>query len=295
MKRRDFTRAFGRTYDGPRLRNPFFAARTASKAVKYLVLVAVLAGIVGLPLVLVYAPFMRYETVQVHGLTTRNPDDVTATVNDVLSHPRALVIPGKNIFFANTNAVADKLNEQFHFEQLAIQREGRTLVVTAQERITEIAWTIAGKTYFVDLAGVAARDATPEALATIAARRANAAEVPYAPGVQPTMPIIDVRTGNEVTLGSTVISADRLAHILATDSGLRVRGLLPLVYTIDTSATPWLTVTVANGPSLLFDITIAPESALTMYDAFADDRNGDLSGLLYIDLRFGNHVYSKNK
>lgn len=295
MKRRDFTRAFGRTYDGPRLRNPFFAARTASRAVKYLLFAVMLASIGGLPAVLVYAPFMRYATIEVRGLTTLSANDVAATVDEVMHRRRALVIPGRNIFFAHTDTIAERLNAQFHFAALTLHREGRVLVVTVQERITEIAWTVAGKTYFIDLAGVATRDATPEALATIAARRANAAEVPYAPGVQPTMPIIDVRTGSETTLGSTVITADRLAHILATDSSLRVRGLLPLVYTIDTSTTPWLTVTVANGPSLLFDITAAPEGALAMYDAFADDRSGDLSSLLYIDLRFGNHVYSKNK
>lgn len=296
MKRRDFTRTFGRKYDGPRLRNPFFTAPAVSKAVKYLVCVGIVVIVLGIPLALVYAPFVRYVTVQVNGLTTLNPNDVMFEVNDVFGHPRAFVIPGRNIFFANTNAIATRLDERFHFEHLALHREGRMLVIDAQERITEIAWTVADKTYFVDLMGIAARDATPEALAMIAARRANTPEVPLAPGVQPTMPIIDVRSGAaEVTLGAPVIPADILANILALDSGLRERTLLPLVYTIEASGTPWLTVTTTSGISLLFDITTQPDNALAMYDAFARERNGDLSALLYIDLRFGNHIYSKNK
>lgn len=295
MKRRDFTRAFGRNYDGPRLRNPLFAAPSASKAVKYLMLMGILVVVVGIPASLIYAPFVRYETVRVHGLTTINADDVMFEANTVLGHRRALIFPGRNIFLANTTAIAERLNARFHFERLVMHREGRVLVVDAQERITEIAWTVANNTYFVDLMGVAVRDATPEALAMIAARRANATEVPLAPGVQPTMPIIDVRAGSEVTLGNTVIAKDRLEHILALDGELRTRGLVPLVYTMETGATPWLTVSIHDKPSLMFDITTTPDTPLTMYDAFVHDRNGDLSALLYIDLRFGNHVYSKNK
>lgn len=295
MKRRDFTRSFGRAYDGPRMRNPFFAAPVVSKAAKYLVAAAIAGVVVGIPLVLVYAPFMRYDAVQVDGLTTLNVDEVTAAVNTSLYHRRMWVIPGRHLFFANTNAIAGSLHTQFHFETLALRREGRTLVLDAQERITEIAWTVANKTYFVDLAGIAARDATPEALAMIAARRAHSAEVPTAPGIQPVMPIVDIREGAEVALGSTVVHADRLGNILALDRELRARSFSPISYTLDAGDTPWLTVSMLENPSLLVDITTTPDSALMMFDAFAHDRNGDLSALLYIDLRFGNHVYSKNK
>ncbi len=295
MKRRDFTRSFGRAYDGPRMRNPFFAAPVVSKAVKYLVMTAIGGVIVGVPLVLVYAPFMQYDTVQVNGLTTLSIDEVTAMVNTDLNHRRMLVIPGSHLFFANTETIAENLDTQFHFETLTLRREGRALVIDTQERITEIAWTVADKTYFVDLMGIAAREATPEALVMIAARRAHSAEIPIAPGVQPVMPIVDIREGDEVVLGTVVIPVERLANILALDRELRARSFSPITYTLDASDTPWLTVSLLEQPSLLVDVTTSPDNPLAMLDAFSRDRNGDLSVLLYIDLRFGNHVYSKNK
>ena len=295
MKRRDFTRSFGRAYDGPRMRNPFFAAPVVSKAVKYLVMTAIGGVIVGVPLVLVYAPFMQYDTVQVNGLTTLSIDEVTAMVNTDLNHRRMLVIPGSHLFFANTETIAENLDTQFHFETLTLRREGRVLVIDTQERITEIAWTVADKTYFVDLMGIAAREATPEALVMIAARRAHSAEIPIAPGVQPVMPIVDIREGDEVVLGTVVIPVERLANILALDRELRARSFSPITYTLDASDTPWLTVSLLEQPSLLVDVTTSPDNPLAMLDAFSRDRNGDLSVLLYIDLRFGNHVYSKNK
>lgn len=295
MKRRDFTRSFGRAYDGPRLRNPFFAAPTPAKAVKYLMLGLVISAVVGIPIVFVYAPFMRYRDLQINGLTTLDSAQVTSTIDESLNRRRLLIIPGRHLFFASKEGIVVALNAKFHFAELALRRDGRTLVIDARERITEIAWTAAGKTYFVDLAGVAVRDATPEALAMIAARRTSAADVPVAPGVQPTMPIIDVDGESDKGVGSVVIDADHLQRILAIDAALRTRGVKPLVYTLATANAAWLTLTTEGGPSLLFDITVAQDDALAMYDAFIREKNGDVSRLLYIDLRFGNHVYIKER
>lgn len=295
MKRRDFTRSFGRTYDGPRMRNPFFGAQEASPLTKRVMLgvaVAVVMGGVGL---FFYAPFMQYADVRVSGLTTLSTDDVAARANDVLNRHALLVLPGAHIFFGNADDVSGALSDTFHFATLDVHREGRTLVVDAQERITEIAWTTLGKTYFVDLSGIASREATPEAIAAIAARRAHLAEIPSAPGVQPTMPIIDIRDGAEIALGDVVIDPNRLAHILALDAALRGRSLAPIAYTLDTPKEPWLTVSVLGSPSLLVDITVDPENPLLMYDAFVHGRGGNIATLEYIDLRFGNHVYSKEK
>lgn len=295
MKRRDFTRSFGRTYDGPRLRNPMFRAPSSGKAIKYLVFGIALATFVGIPAVFVYAPFMRYDAVTINGLTTLDTASVTMTAESELNRRRMLVIPGRHLFFARKEKVANALDAAYHFESLALRREGRTLVIDVQERITEISWIRGDVTMFVDLAGIAVRDATPEALAMIAARRAGATEVPSAPGIQPTLPIIVVNESDDTALGSAVIDSQRLAHILAIDAGVRTRGMLPLVYILTKNDAPWLTLDITGGPSLMFDITVDPKDAFMMYDAFARNRGGDISGLLYIDLRFGNHVYSKDK
>ncbi len=276
------------------MRNPFFA-NAPKKIAAWLFAAALVLIVVGVPLVLLFAPFMHYRSVEVSGLTTIASEDVISIVEPMLNAHRWLVFPANHIFFTNTQKVSVALNTQFHFDNLSLHRDGRTLIIDAKERITEVAVTINATTYLVDLNGVAVSGASSETLRMIAARRTNAVEIPTARGIQPTMPIIDVTGTFDVALGSVIIDATRLSHILALDDGLRTRNLLPLVYTLDTQQSPWLTVGVQNAPSLLVDISVSPEVAMVMYDVFVKENATNMPNMAYIDIRFGDHVYSKNK
>lgn len=145
----------------------------------------------------------------------------------------------------------------------------------------------------IDLQGIAVRDASDEERAMMDARMQGAVEVPAAPGLQPTMPIIVDLGGEDVTLGATVIEPEKVTSILAIDGAARERSLLPLRYTIEEATTPWVTLQTSQF-DLYFDFNVAVEQAFVMFDAYRGER-ADLSTLLYIDLRFGNHVYIKEK
>ena len=132
MKRRDFTRSFGKSYDGPRLRNPLFAVREISKPTKYAVLTCGVVLLLGIPALFVYAPFMRYSDIRVQGLTTIAVSDVTTAVHSVTDKRKWFVLPGAHIILLKTDAIVDVLDTQFHFATLSLHREGRTLVVEAR-------------------------------------------------------------------------------------------------------------------------------------------------------------------
>lgn len=294
MNHRNFTRSSSaRSYSGRRLRNPFFS-HEPRRIPPLFALAAIVFVSLGIIACIVYAPFFRYRDVRVEGLTTLTQDAVASTAWQVLDKRRLLVVPGKNILFANRDRIERDLLQTYNFASLALRREGRTFVVTAEERITQIAWLSGDKTYLVDLTGIAVSEASAEAKAAIDARRNGAQDVPFAPGLQPTMPVIIDESAQEVTLGQSVLAGVTLERILQLDKALRERTLVPEAYTLETPTAPWITVGTA-ATALLIDITKDMGETLATFDAFRHERNEPLEQLLYIDLRFGNHVYIKSR
>lgn len=289
--RRDFTHGRAQKYEGPRLRNPLFQdVPDRFRKISCLALLVVIPlAVVG---ICVYAPFMQYRHVVIDGLTTLQNDAVQQTVWDVLHRRTALVLPGTNILTARLGALEQKLNATYHFDELTLRREGATLHIAAVERITELAWLSGGKILLLDLNGVALQEASPEASAMIAARRADAETIPTALGLQPTMPIITDATGNEVAIGSTVVTSDIIASILALDEELRRRAMKPIGYTFVEEERLWVSVTTRET-ALYIDLRTPINETMTYFDAFLGEHRADLSRYAYVDLRFANHIYTK--
>lgn len=294
MKHRNFTRSFSaQSYTGRRLRNPFFSHEPRKVPIfLFLAIFSIVA--IGIVCTVIYAPFFRYREIRVEGLTTLSPEQVSAAANEILDRQRLFIIPGRNIFFAGHNDIEQSLMSTYTFAELALKREGRTLVITAEERITQIAWINENKTYLVDLVGIAVSEASAEATAAINARRNGAGEVPFAPGLQPTMPLIINLSPQEVIIGQSVIAEVTLGRILQIDKELRARQLLPISYSFENNTAPWTTVDT-NQTALLIDVTKDLTETLASLDAFRHERDEPLEQLLYIDLRFGNHVYIKTR
>ncbi|MBI1908526.1 hypothetical protein HYS28_03920 [Candidatus Uhrbacteria bacterium] len=294
MKHRNFTRSFqAHAYSGRKLRNPFFS-HEPRRIPRGIVLAVFLAIVVGAGSLFLFAPFLAYRDVRIDGLTTLSVDDVRATVETTLDKRRLLVIPGRHLVFAHRGRIEHDLQAAYNFASLTLRREGRTLVIDAKERITQVAWISAGATSLVDLTGIAVSEASEEAKAQITARVANAADVPFAPGLQPTMPIIENLKGETVTLGQPVLSSLMLERILTLDAALRDRELVPLRYTVEEASSPWTTAETSDT-AILVDLTLDLTETLAMFDAFRHGSEQPLASLEYVDLRFGNHVYIKSR
>lgn len=256
-----------------------------------MIVAACIVLILGVSTFVIWAPFFRVHDVRIEGLTTLNTSGVATSVQSALQKKRYLLLPGDNVFLIKQQRIKEALNGQYHFAELNVTRKGRTLMVQAKERISEIAWISDEQTVLIDLQGMAISDANDATKAMIAARLANAAEIPVAPGLQPTMPILENLQGDGITLGETLIPDSAVTFILETDTALRQRGISPVSYRFDNPEAPWFTVTT-TGPELMFDFAIELRHALVMLDAVRDERE-NFSNLSYVDLRFGNHVYVK--
>ncbi len=297
MKHRNFTRSFHvRSYSGRRLRNPFFS-HEPTQYNPILVVTGVIAVFLLLAAGFLYAPFLRYDNIRIDGLTTLSADTVRQTAESIVDHQKFLIVPGNHVIFLPHRTLIQTLNTQYNFANLVLEREGATLVIRTEERITQIAWIAGDVTYLVDLAGIAVSEADEATRLAITARQtvqAADAVATQAPGLQPTMPVLVNSNADPVTLGQTVFSADKLANILILDKALRERGIIPLDYTFDEAQAPWTTVRTATA-GLLIDVTKDIVEALTMFDAFRDEREESLDTLRYIDLRFGNRIYIHQK
>ncbi len=294
MQHRNFTRvAHAKSYAGGRLRNPFFD-HEPRHINPWFLLVGISVISLGLFAAFLYAPFLQYNQLEVDGLTTLSSGEVEATVNEVLNHNRWLLVPGRQLFLMNSARVIKELDIKFNFASISLHRSGRHLVINAVERITQVTWLVGDKGYLLDLSGLAVAEASPEVLANVTARKSGAVEIPAAPGVQPTMPIIINNQAEEVVLGQGVLDVTRLTNVLMLDSALRERGLIPRSYVFEDSSQPWLTVQT-DSIALLVDVTQSIIEAVSMFDTYRTQGNTSFTTLKYIDLRFGNHLYIQTK
>lgn len=237
-----------------------------------------------------YIPLLQYREIRIEGLTTLSTEDVTRTAAEVVDSRRLLIIPGRHVVFMHGKKLTASLMTAYNFADLALRRDGRTLVISAQERITQIAWASGESLSLVDLAGIAVSEANPEVRASIDARKGGAGDAPPAPGLQPTMPIIEDAKAGPVVLGATVLSAEKIARILELDAALRQRSIPPRSYLLDDAGAAWMTVRT-DSVSLLVDLGTSVPDTMAMFDAFRSERSDGLETFSYIDLRFGNHVY----
>jgi hypothetical protein len=290
MQHRNFTRvAHARSYAGGRLRNPFFSHEPRHINPRILLFVIITMSL-GLFASFLYLPLLQYSQVEIYGLTTLTPNEVEDVVNNVINHRRFLIVPGRQLFLMKSSKVISDLNSKYNFANITLTRSGRHLKINATERITQVAWLSGDKTYLLDLSGTAVKEAQPEVIANIAARKSGNGEVPVALGIQPTMPIIITLKAEPVTLGQQTLDVTRLANILVLDDLLRDRGLTPLSYTFDDASKPW--VTVQNDLIALYiDVTQNVVQTISMFDTYKAQGGTELSTLKYLDLRFGNHLY----
>ncbi len=293
LTHRNFTRvAHARSYAGRRLRNPFFSHEERHLN-PWLVLAGSCALGLGLLAAFFYLPFLQYNQVTVNGLTTLSADDVSTTVNGIIDHHRWLIVPGRQLFLMNSQRLTKELDAKYNLASLNLHRHGRTLVIDATERITQVTWLSSSKMYLLDLSGAVVSEASPEVMANVSARQTGSDAPPAAAGIQPTMPIIVDAQAAAVELGQSILDVTRLTNLMILDDSLRSRGLTPLYYTFDDRSQPWVTVTTKQV-TLLVDVSQNVTQAIGMFDSY-QKQSPSFTTLAYIDLRFGNHLYIKNK
>ena len=292
LKHRNFLRAWhAKQYDGRPRKNPFFPDRESIPRFKVLVFMigggALLVGGISL---FIFAPIMSVQAVTIQGLTTIAPSEVEQVVHEQRAKRRWFIAPQNNAYLLDKEAIAMTLEQRFQFESLSVERKGREVIISAKERILEVALQSGGKTFFLGIDGTLVREASPEESRALDVRlgKITLGEGESLPHLQPTMPILIDLSASE----HPVLSSDRVHDVLDLNERLLARNITPSTYTFTNFNEPWTRVQSTQSYAILIDITQNLTTQLELLDVILHQTTDPIP-YEYIDVRFGDHVYVK--
>ncbi len=302
LKRRNFLRDQSiRSYSGDRFRNPYFQKGSPWTKWKILGLIILLFGtIIGGFSFLIFGPWLKITTSKIDGLTTVPQSEVEAMVNQKLAAKRLYFLPNDQRWLFDADELTTELNERFHFSSLTIKIEKDTLSITAEERISAVAWQTGDHYFLLGLNGQPTIELDVLTINTLRTRQQiepmniNPAVSDRAPLIlAPSMPIITDLSAVPLSLETLAIKPEFVQTIIDWDTMIRRGQLQPTSYEIETPGTLWLAMKTTNGPKVLFDLSAPVEEQGRALEVILAQYTDQLSDLKSIDVRFGNNVFVK--
>jgi hypothetical protein len=138
-----------------RKNNPFWRDEDDKIDWQKIVNVSVLAiCVLGIILLLVFAPIFRITSVRFNGLQRIKYSEAKNAVDGVLNYHRFLFCPGNNYFLLNLNEVEDILKEKFSLNKIAIKKVfPNKLTVELEEKISTIIYDSGIEYSYLDIEG----------------------------------------------------------------------------------------------------------------------------------------------
>lgn len=188
-----------------------------------------------------------------------------------------LVLPGNNRFLLNEERVKQILSEEYIFDDVLIEKQSQTMLITVSERLSSLVWQSGDKMYFVDIEGTVTRNLSSEDLNT-----------PLA-----SLPIFVDRSNTEIKVGESVLNKNCIQGTfnfldLLNQGGVKVK----TVFT-DSPHSSWLAAKTAEDYEIYFNPDEDVEKQANHLFAILRESISNPSQIDYIDLRFGNHIYFK--
>ncbi|OGL66478.1 hypothetical protein A2856_02185 [Candidatus Uhrbacteria bacterium RIFCSPHIGHO2_01_FULL_63_20] len=268
-------------YDSRRFANPYFThgkPRNRRKALVAAAFALTVGGLLGATGYLFASPRFDVAEVGVEGCRTIAPEAVRAIVDQELDRRAYLFLDRRNRFLFDPEPVRAAINASFSLDRLEVTREGKRVLVTLSEKVSQIVWKSADARFLVDLQGTVLRELGDDE--------------PLPDLGKPLPAFIDV---NRVppSVGGTVLSADEVAGIFSFHEWLTRLGILFGTTRVDRLAGKWMSVETADGYDVLFDPLGDVQAQAENLNAVLHDQVKDPGKLQYVDLRFGDHVYFK--
>jgi cell division septal protein FtsQ len=197
-------------------------------------------------------------------------------VKDFIKKKKFLVIPRDHFLFLPKDELSQFLFERFQLNGLDLRREGHTVLITISEKICRAVWETDGKRYLMDETGtiLSEIDSTEETgkLAIIKS------------------------VGNEsVSAGQQVLTQGIVENILAFLFEIKKMPFELSSLEIDSTETSFLKLNMKDGYSVFFDPTSDMLPQLNRLVTVLKSESADTSTYEYIDVRFGERVYIKDR
>lgn len=239
-------------------------------------------------------PIAEINELQIDGIATIPNHMIYGETIDYLNSKKR-GIPNRKRYVFNAENLESYLMNSFPIEAVKITHHKAQLHIQITEQVTNIAWKAGEKWYLLNMDGEVVREAQADErvfLSTLeAGDSVNHLNITH---LQPFIPLLIDLSNTEVSIGENVLLPLNPASILLTTSLLKQQSINPRYFLFESQNAPWLTV-VTNEP---YHIRLDGEGDIVsqlsrLSIALREYVNAD--SISYIDLRFGDHVFVKER
>lgn len=271
-------------------RNPYFEGEKRPLKHVLIVIGSILVGLVLIGFFL-YTPLLRIQSYVVEGVEFIDPTEIEDTTKTLLKKRKLLIVPKDHVLFLSEEAISQDLFTQFRLDQLEVVRKGRVLHIRVAERISRVIWEARGQQYVVDETGVilSAIESQPEEPPV---PQEGAEEITT---TTPELTIIRSLQEEPVGVGQSVLEEQTMGHILELLLILRESPLDVTSLEIDSLETHFLRVNMLEGYGVFFDPTVPMQEQFERLITVLKGESVDPTAYEYIDVRFGERVYIKDR
>ncbi len=278
-KQRDFFKRYHiNKYQRDRYKNPYFQRKRKRNQpwLKRIVFSFVIFAIIFFAY-LFSAPRFSITNIEVTGTEFVSSNDIVQTVKEALEKSRFLIFPGTNSFLLKEERLQEALNERFIFDSLDIKVKGNTIYLTIKERVSSLIWKTGEKSYFVDINGTVIRELSESDLETNIA----------------SLPVFYDKSNTDISVGQNILNTNIIQGAFDFLRLLEQGGVKVDLINVETPQSEWLSARTGEGYEIYFDPIEKQETQANNLFVIIRESIGDTSGITYIDLRFGDHVYYK--
>lgn len=290
MRKRNFLKSHqAQIYKRSRFENPYFSSKKPSQWKKIIIIPLIIFFLSFIIWGLISLPFMHINKFDIQGLVTIQPNSIEQTLQSIISQPIVYVIPGDHRWFTNIKKIEDQLKDAYQLKQISVEKNGKTLLITIEERITRAVWISNDQYYFLDADGSIVRELSPEERVETE-QQINSQTIPTNYLQAPIFAIWD--TSNTLSqIDQNVISPILLSNINDFDLLLHNSTIQPISYLIEKQNEIWVTAKTTLGVDIYINGAGDAKEQFDYLEIVLSDYQDQIHNLEYIDLRFGNRIY----
>ena len=293
MRRRNFLKSHhARKYDSRRFKNPYAKKQKRSwNGILKMSLIALIV-FVGIPFALFKLPFFYTNSITVEGSITLQPTHIESFVDSELQSKRWNVVPQNHIWFINEASLREKILNEFALDNATVTRNGRSVHVLVEERITSLIWASGEVLYFVDQNGLVVRELSEDELNDVRSLLYGEGERTFVIQSDDVF-IVFEQSGGDVSQNGKVLYEEGVETLSVINA--EIGRYLIEIESIESehALSDWVTLNIRGGLDIYLSLEADPYDQLANLEVVLDEYQGGVGDIEYIDLRFGNRVFVK--
>lgn len=264
--------------------NPLFKdVRKSQKKKAFFITGGVSIGVFFSVLAGLYSPLTLINTVKVSGLTTIPVSEMKDVTYEWMgSH----ILGWRNrVPFFKRKSLEKHLMERYVLDEVTVTREGLSLEIVGKERASEVLLQESAEQFhLIDLEGKKTISLTRE-------------EFDSNPRIaQPTVPVFIFYDATDFSSSDQFLTEINISEMLSLNSRLHASDWVPKQYLMQSPDAEWYEIIVDDGFHIRIDGGLESESTFNAISTAIKSIDSErLSNIEYLDVRFGNNIYFKER